>query len=89
MGIVVIDGEVVGIGIGAGRGRGRRRGEGGEAEEGEEGKGDAADMAEREAEDEVQNMVAAETLGITGDVLAEIGRNIGDPQNERTVQHHG
>lgn len=46
-------------------------------------------MAERETEDEVKNMVAAEALGITSNVLTEIGRNIGDPKNKRTVQHHG
>ncbi|KAF7801482.1 uncharacterized protein G2W53_040593 [Senna tora] len=43
---------------------------GGEAEIGGERKGETA---EREAEEEVQNGVAAESLGIASYVLAEIG----------------
>ena len=92
MRIVIVGIKVVGIGIigiGGGGGGGGRGGERGKAEGGKEGKGDTSDMVERETEDEVKNMVAAQALGITGDVLTEIGRKIGDPNNDRTVQHHG
>ena len=76
--------RVVVIGVRRRRGRGRRgpivvvgsvvsgvRSHG-EAEEGEDAEGEAAEVVEGETTEEIENLVAAQPLGVAGDDLAQI-----------------
>jgi len=73
------------VGVGVGEGVEVR---GGEAEEGPEAEGEAAKLLEGKAEEEVENLLAAQPLWIAGDVLARFRRHVRHPSDHRGVQHH-
>ncbi|CAL5423616.1 unnamed protein product [Camellia sinensis] len=78
-------------------GIGGRRGGGGEirvgvgrreAEEGPEGEGEAAKVLKREAEEEVEDLFAAQSLWIARYVLAHLRRHLRYLHHQRAVHHH-
>lgn len=87
MGVVATGGEIgVEVGVGV---RGRCVGGWNEAEARADRHGEAAAEAlEREAEEEAKDLVAAETLRITGYVLAEVRRQVRHSHQHPAAQHH-
>lgn len=76
-----------------GRGGRRRRGEirvggKGEAEEGPDAEGEAAEVAKGKAEEEIEHLIGAEPLRIARYVLARIRRQLGHRYDCRAVEHH-
>nr|GMD41678.1 hypothetical protein Iba_chr10bCG2020 [Ipomoea batatas] len=74
MGVQILE---IGIGVGIRGGRRRRRGREisvgrREAEEGPETESEAAELTAGEAEEEIQNLIAAEPFRIASYVLAQI-----------------
>lgn len=60
----------------------------GEAEEGEDANGEAAEVVEREAAEEIDHLIARKALRVAGDELAQIGRRRRHLPHRRAAEHH-
>jgi hypothetical protein len=53
-----------------------------------EREGEAVQVLEREAKEKVEDVVAAQSLWVARNVLAQIRRHVGHPRHHRAVHHH-